>query len=490
LKFRDLPGFPPLYADFVEGSEALREFYPWPPDAHSLQERVQGMATDAGSRNALCDLIAGQAERFRCSAASFSHIDLFRDPGCVVIAASVRPEPMGGMLSSWLKIVTAARLAHWLKAGGTPAVALIWICADIASDSRAADISSPLSSRQIDPADRPASHRDPPGSANGSLLADLEDHDIQGRLKEAYAPGMDRITSWARLISGLFESLGVLLLDPREAELDPLYRHPEKNIGIKEFLDADADGARRLTARGYALQKSRAMRAAIDKTSYPAGEWPKHEIRALGKAAPFVAQSLLLPVAAHVLDEEDSILFARSSAMFELYSVFPPLAWPRASATILDLRSRRLLNRYGLSLTDLFAGAENLSGRILERLGAQDVLREFDDLRSGIEKYFSELAQFAPSGHRLSIELGESRKRIFFQIGKLRQRFHDARQRKIDTVNRHAARLCRLLAPHGRLQEMESTGIALMSKVSRNLPQVLADRVNPWEFEHQLIDLE
>ncbi len=498
MKLRDLPGFPGLYTDLIEDTGSAREFFPWPANKTGLLERVSTLVSQAAPpQQKLCDLLSRQAELFHSGPASFSGIDKLRDPRCVVVAASMRPALFGGSLSSWLKIVTALRLAAWIESQGIPAVPVLWICSRTGEGEMGIGLPTHAGPRRfhlsLDPAVGPAI----PGSvakllnqAAQALHVDLEDSDLLGMLRDAYTPGTDFSTAWARAISRLFESLGVVLVDPRQLNPDCFSSYPEKIYNINKLRDVSAAGMHSLEVRGYIASQSTKQFQAGDEFLESHGEKQGQEIPYLNRAAPFVVQSLLLPIAASVLDEEDSLLFAWCRSTFEHFSLTPPPAWPRASATILDPRSRALMTQYSLRLEDLFSGSEKTTENILETLNAAETLRRLDALRAGIENHLSELAQFARPADRLGFEVGKSRKRILFQIEKLRQRFCSAGQLRGQTVARHVARLCNALAPGGRLQEREFAGFGLVLLFSRMLPQILAERVNPWEFDHQLIYLE
>jgi len=61
----------------------------------------------------------------------------------VAVFAVMRPTLFGGALSSWLKALTAARLAEWLTLNELPAIPLLWIDASVRPDDRQVGIRGP-----------------------------------------------------------------------------------------------------------------------------------------------------------------------------------------------------------------------------------------------------------------------------------------------------------------------------------------------------------
>jgi hypothetical protein len=84
LKFRELQGFPELFADFAEGIPAARELFRCAPDAASLRAHALSAQEQNAARGWLCASLKIQAHEFQCSAASLANIDKLRSDGTVV----------------------------------------------------------------------------------------------------------------------------------------------------------------------------------------------------------------------------------------------------------------------------------------------------------------------------------------------------------------------------------------------------------------------
>ena len=150
MRFRDLPGFPLLFVDFVEGAGPAREFFPHRPDAGTLYARAALAQDPILSRQDLCDALAEQAALFGSGEPALSNIIRLRAAGSLVVAATLRPGLLGGPLSSWLKAMTAARLAAWLTEHGLPAIPIAWIDARFEPADLSVGLLSPQGPKRVD----------------------------------------------------------------------------------------------------------------------------------------------------------------------------------------------------------------------------------------------------------------------------------------------------------------------------------------------------
>ena len=67
--------------------------------------------------------------------------------------------------------------------------------------------------------------------------------------------------------------------------------------------------------------------------------------------------------------------------LFDYFGLQPPVVWPRVSATIMDARSRKLLEKYHLNLEELFAGPEALLHKLLDDRLQSDPVERFSGCR-------------------------------------------------------------------------------------------------------------
>jgi len=214
---------------------------------------------------------------------------------------------------------------------------------------------------------------------------------------------------------------------------------------------------------------------------------------ALTAAAFFAAlyREAALPTAAHVAGPAEFATFARVLPLHAKLGLEPPVVLPRASATVVDARSRKTLEKYGCGLADLFAGPGPMIERLEASASQRDAGSRFDTLSAGLAERMRlleralEAAGAAPA--ELEKEIESSRSRIQYQIEKLRQRFSAAEKLRGQIMARQVARACSILAPGGALQEEGLPAAYLLLRYTPALVERLLDEIDIWKHEHQIV---
>ena len=131
-----------------------------------------------------------------------------------------------------------------------------------------------------------------------------------------------------------------------------------------------------------------------------------------------------------------------------------PVAIPRTGFTILDARSAKLMDRYGLALPDFFQGEDPLRQRISGKLVPPRLTGAIHDTAAAVDgavaRLRGELAGFDPT---LALALDRSAKKIQYQIGKIERKTGREALRRDERAARDAASLYGLIFPERHLQE-------------------------------------
>jgi len=276
----------------------------------------------------------------------------------------------------------------------------------------------------------------------------------------------------------MLESCGLVLLDPSHSslphpELDPsVLPHPAKLAALR------AEQGDRLKAAGYDAPEDRSLvSGGRDLAKQP-------EMMA---SAPLLAQSLLLPIAAFVIEESEVFAAACELPIFSETRRPAPILWPRVSATLVDERSRKLLARYNLDVKRLYEGPQSVADGLMKMLSQSDLPARLAAMKAAVEATTAELAGLVPAGDTVDKAIKSARRRMVYQIGKEAAAFSSALQRRRQIIEKHAEYLCGHMAPWGRLQEQELAGFQFIPSNPDSLRQHLYRSIDPWEFEHQLI---
>ena len=140
-----------------------------------------------------------------------------------------------------------------------------------------------------------------------------------------------------------------------------------------------------------------------------------------------VVQDYLLPTVAYFGGAAEVAYFAQTA---ESYRVLDRPATPilhRASLTVVERRTGRTLERYGLRLEDFFGGLDPVIARVVEEHLGAEVAGAFDETDAGVARALDELqAKLRDFDPTLADALDGGRRKIAHQLEGLRARFHRA----------------------------------------------------------------
>jgi uncharacterized protein YllA (UPF0747 family) len=133
-----------------------------------------------------------------------------------------------------------------------------------------------------------------------------------------------------------------------------------------------------------------------------------------------------------------------------------PVLLPRAGFTLVDAKANKLLRKYGLTVEDVWSGSQDLRHK-MERLSVSTSLaKSFDRDQKKIAKMLGHLGkQIEKLDPTLKGTVERARKRIEFQVDKLRRKAGRAQDQKTGLISEHERYLESLLYPHKGPQERE-----------------------------------
>jgi uncharacterized protein YllA (UPF0747 family) len=401
-----------------------------------------------------------------------------RQPESVVVVTSLYLSFLGGPVSQILKCLTAIKVCGelakrqltavpvcWLRAGSPPGFAKLSI--NLLGDDSELHC---LELRPSEPAGVAPGARLPADGVSG-LLSEIEklgrgtfDGDFLRLLKAEFV-GATFSSASARLAAALMKGWGMIVLEADAPALAPIL------LGALAPVRNET-GKMRLLVR---KQTSELAEAGYGAPS------PEDDIPAI------LAQSLSMPVIACVLDPYEIYSYARSLPVWAEVGLPRPLAWPQSSATLLDVRSRRILQRHNLSLRQLYSGEEEVMREMRGRMPGS-APGKLDSLKRTVEAQLAELESLA--GGEWSKAAHSSGRKIVYQLEKLREQFESALARKEQAVRRQVRRVCNFLAPNRRAQERELAGIQIPLRYSHTGLRSLYEKLDILKFEHQLIPMD
>ena len=540
LPFERIPHQSRLFLDYLRDPVALRRFYPAAVRFHHEWAERAPAVLDAyrTDRRQLCDALEAMNTSWGASAETLANVARLREQDCLAVVSGQQAGLFTGPLYTIYKALSAVKLAGCLTQRGTPAVPVFWIATEdhdfaevataefIGCDCRLASAAAPSEM-----------HRE--GAPVGSVRLDESINettrrlldvlpstefipDVEKLVRETWQPGRGYGEAFARMMTKLTGRYGLVLLDPLDAKLKelaaPLYSLAAARA--PEIAAALVERSRELEEAGYHAQ------VATTETTFPLffhredgtrhavarveggrykvkdgrEEFTKEELSELAESSPTrfspnvtlraVVQDFLLPTVAYFGGAAEIAYFAQTAEVYRVLERPAASVLPRASLTIVERRTWRTLERYGLGLEDLFAGSDAVLARVVEEhLGsetAQTFTRSEESINRELDGLKEKLRDVDPT---LAEALDKGRRKINYQLEGLRARFHRAQLGRDRAAHRQLERAFAALFPHKTLQERH---INITSLVARHGPYVvnwIYDAINLGSSDHQIVYL-
>ena len=540
LPFSQIPHQTTLFLDYLRDPLALRRFFPNAVrNHHELTSYaatvLENYSTD---RTRLCDALAAMNQRWEAGPETLSNIDKLRGTDCVAAVSGQQAGLFTGPLYTIYKALSAVKLASCLSDRGTPTVPIFWIATedhDFEEVASAEFIDCNCQLTRVTVAD--SIHQ--PGHPVGSVVLDdsvrglidglktqlpeTEFTDaVLDLLRECWAPSTSYGDAFARMIHRLVGQYGLIVLDPRDAELKsmaaPLYAAAaEQAPGLATALTRRSD---ELIAEGYHAQVltspdafplfwhaengARYALTRIGEDRYQAKgtafEFTRDEISKLAAAEPerfspnvtlrAVVQDFLLPTVAYYGGAAEIAYFAQTSEVYRLLGRPATPIFHRASLTLVERHTWRTLERYNLSLTDLFTGLDEVLARVVEEHLDNGTAGTFERVEVEINRELDELRErLRESEPTLADALVNGRKKINYQLHGLRTRFHRAQLNRHSATQRQIERAFEALYPEKALQERHINVTSLLARHGGYVIQWIFDAANIGSPDHQIVYL-
>jgi bacillithiol biosynthesis cysteine-adding enzyme BshC len=540
LSFDRIPHQSQLFLDYLRDPLALREFYPETVRFHhELPARApRVLAAHQTDRNSLCGALQDMNAAWGAGEETLKNIQRLREADCLAVVSGQQAGLFSGPLYTIYKALSAVKLAGCLTQRNTKAVPVFWIATedhDFPEVAKAEFIGRDCKLAHVEVS--PALHQE--GQPVGRVVIDNSIDDVVAQLlellpsseftadletlvRDAWRPGRSYGEAFARMMTSLLGHHGLVLLDPLDQRLKamaaPLYA--KAALRAHEIATAIEVRSRRLVEIGYHAQvtpsensfplfihDSAGARHALTRTDdgrYVTKDGDKaytaEEIANLALAHPeqfspnvtlrAVVQDYLLPTIAYHGGSAEIAYFAQTAEVYRLLErpITPIL--PRSSLTMIERHTGRVLERYGLTLADLFTGPENVLKRVVEEhLGAETansfgkteaaVNSELDDLREQLRSVDPTLADALETGRR----------KINHQLEGLRARFHRAQMARDEAAHRQLQRAFDQLYPNKELQERHINITSLLARHGRYVVEWIYNAINIGSNEHQIVYL-
>ena len=532
LPYAQIPHTSRLFLDFLSDFSKVQQFYSSSPYSSEWQKPPR-RHYDPERRARVSGILERQNRAWGASEKTIANIARLREGACGALTGQ-QVGLFGGPLFALYKALSAVKLADEATAAGVDCVPVFLLATN---DHDLAEVNhtrfpGPGGTVQLVTAPSHGVDDAPVGTIHfGDEITGvvqeaaelLGDSPVTAMLRESYRAGESFGSAFARLFAQLFADWGVILLDPCDPEMQaiaaPIYKAAVERAA--EIDEALLERGKALERAGYHQQVKVTPSSTLLFTLHEGARIPIHR-RLNGHSMEFLAgdrtlsrQELLTQIAAaphqftpNVLLRpiiEDYLLptlcytggtaevayFAQVAVVYEslLGQVTPIL--PRFSATVVEPKLQGLLERYGLALTDVFAGEEALREKIAARILPPELQSAFERAGAGLEASLGEIRKALVRLDKTLAEAADNAgAKMQHQLESLRGRAARAELRQSEIAGRHAQQLSGSLYPNKNLQERETAGVAYLARHGTDLLREIYTSLHTDCHDHQVITLD
>ncbi|HCY75569.1 MAG TPA: bacillithiol biosynthesis cysteine-adding enzyme BshC [Ignavibacteriales bacterium] len=540
INFSDIPKNQNLFLDYLYEFENVMEFYKH--DFRNKEIYVQIFKNICESRKArqlnLSSIIKEQYSAFsNLSGKTVRNIDLLEKEKTIAVVTGQQLGIFGGPLYTIYKIITTIRLANQLseRYDNFKFVPVFWLEGDDHDFNEVRSINLFDTENQVinigykeeiadDDAKQSIGHLvfdsglDVLFNHFESSLRDTEfKNELVGKLKECYKTGKTFKQSFKELIYWLFDEYGLIIFDPQDpkvkALLKPIFKkevndfaqHTQKLIQVSARLEEIYHAQVKVKPVNlfYHTDDGRYSVEPVEevfKLRRKRKQFTKDEILLEIDNAPErfspnvllrpICQDYLLPTGFYIGGPSEISYFAQVTPLYDFYDIETPIVFPRSSLTILEKNVSSGLDKYDLTMNDIFLGLDELKEKVIAGLSENNIERSFDEASKDIELIFDKIKENLFAIDKTLVDSsGRYKEKIISSIMELRSKAIKAQETKHETTIRQLTRLSNLLYPLGNLQEREINFTYFYNKYGKDFIRKIYDDISVNEFEHQILSL-
>ncbi len=540
LPFDRIPQQSKLFLQYLRDPTSLRKFYPGAVRFHhELSSRAaEVLAAQVTDRQAVCDALRDMNSAWGAGEKTLANIEELRQRDCLAVVSGQQVGLFTGPLYTIYKALSAVKLAGCLTQRNNRAVPVFWMATedhDFPEVAKAEFINRECQLGNVSVAESLHAEGvsvgqvildDSINEVVSQLLKQLPDSefsaDLELILRDAWQPGRSYGDAFARMMIAVLGHTGLIFLDPRDKRLKqlaaPLYSEAARRA--PEIAAAVEARSRELESDGYHAQvvasansfplflhDANGARQALTRaengkyrTKTSTQEFSAEELAARAIAEPdsfspnvtlrAVVQDFLLPTITYFGGAAEIAYFAQTSEVYRVLNrpITPIL--PRSSLTMIERHSGRVLERYGLSLVDLFAGLDQVLARVVEEHLGAETAKTFTQSEAAVNAELDRLRQqLTEIDPTLADALETGRRKINYQLEGLRTRFHRAQMSRDEAAQRQLKRVVDQLYPEKDLQERHINIASLLARHGRYVIDWIFNAINLESTEHQIVNL-
>jgi bacillithiol biosynthesis cysteine-adding enzyme BshC len=537
INWKEIPKTTKLYWDFLYDFSKVAQFYAgdYQKDSSYLK-LLSEIDQRSYPRKKIASLLQRQNTQYGCGQETLKNINLSTQKDSYFVLTGQQVGIFGGPLYTFYKAICAVKIAEWLSQKFKKNFIPIF---GLASDDH--DLSE-VNFIQVSDQDnqlKKIEYLPPEDDWGKSMSRIILSENIQksiecfdaatfptefksevlNNLKACYRKGEDITTAFGKWMTHLLKNLGLVFFDFSDQEFkrlaQPIFEKEIEEAGKSTQLVEKTN--EELKSSGYHLQvvktadflnlflhNDKRERIKIEKGDLILDKvkrkLAKEELKEILKQTPEkispnvllkpVVQSFVFPVTVYVAGPGEAGYYAQIKRLFDHFDVVMPIVYPRTSLTLVENKTRTVMEKYSLSFQQLLVDAEKAINDVIKRNFPKGLEEKFGETKKEIENQMNilsrELETFEPSLKKtLKLSLGK----IEYELKELEQKTFQAYKKRNSILISQIHKAKTNLFPDGKLQERQLSILPFLTKYGFEFIDFLHDNIDIQNQDHQLLDV-
>lgn len=543
IEFKEIPaesgGFSNLFLDYISAYERVAKYYNGNfRDVSDLKHVIEQVGRKPKDRSTLVRVLSEQNREVHCSIKTLANIDLLHEDNTFAVVTGQQVGLLSGPMYTLYKIITALKLTDRLNASLPEYhfVPIFWLEGEdhdfeevnnvkvVGQDNQPKKIEYLVDGKPLDK-NIGAVGELQLGASVDTFFKQVEESLINTEFKQKlfetvkhfYQRGSTLNKAFVGLVNHFFENAGLIFISPnnkelkrlmspifqreinehpkvcqlvidRSAELEQRYHAQVKAKAINLFL-FEKEGRYLIEPREMEFGLKGARRhLTIDELRQIAGETP--ELISPNVVLRPICQDTVLPTAVYVAGPNEIAYFAQLKPVYDFFDLVMPTVYPRASATILEEKLERILEKFELDLISFLGNRETILRTVSEQISdikVEDLFRSVGDrVKESLNELKFGINSIDPT---LLGALETTASKIDVQLNVLKEKTINAQKKRNEIALRQVEKAANNLLPFGELQERQINVTYFMNKYGLDFVKWLTEEVRIDIFKHQVIRL-
>jgi bacillithiol synthase len=197
-------------------------------------------------------------------------------------------------------------------------------------------------------------------------------------------------------------------------------------------------------------------------------------------------QSWLLPTAAYVAGPGEIAYWAQIGGMFEQMKLEISVVYPRISATVLEPKIQRYINKYELDVENL----PRKQNEFVKNVLSKNEDNTFSDVKEKLNRELENIKQKMISvDPTMESIFNKTSEKILGQVDFLEQKTLKAKEQKEQSMVSHLNQIHAAFFPDGYPQERYLTFVYYLNKFGPDIFNTIYDKSQLENFDHQIVEI-